>query len=415
MGAAPTYDIRIGALLIVVAIQAAAIVALLIRGRRRTRAERARRESEEQFRLTMDRLPAMIWTAGPNAALDYLNGTCAEFSGLPMEKLRGSGWLEAVHPEDLDPALSIYASAFEARLPWSLEYRLRRADGAYRWMLASGVPKYGSDGSFAGYVGCDIDITERRNAEDQIRESRAALEASHREIQQLAGRLIEAQDAERARIARDLHDDVSQQLAGLSIALSGLKRRMDELNVSDELRTDLRALHERTTTLAQNVRHLSHDLHPTVLRHAGLVAALTSYCAEVERSHGTASKCSAEGDFASIAPEVALCLYRIAQEALRNVVAHAGASRADVRLLRTGDDVELTITDDGNGFDVASSLERGTGLGLVSIAERARFARGTVSITAEAKKGTCVRVRIPANALVKNDGGSGRRTGGTGV
>ena len=246
----------------------------------------------------MDRLPAMIWTAGPNAELDYLNGTCAEFSGLPMEKLRGSGWLEAVHPEDLDPALGIYVSAFEARLPWSLEYRLRRADGAYRWMLASGVPRYGPDGSFAGYVGCDIDITERRNAEDQIRESQAALEASHREIQQLAGRLIEAQDAERARIARDLHDDVSQQLAGLSIALSGLKRRMDELNVSDELRADLRALHERTSALAQNVRHLSHDLHPTVLRHAGLVAALTSYCAEVERSHGTVSKCSAEGDFA---------------------------------------------------------------------------------------------------------------------
>ena len=355
----------------------------------------------------MDRLPAMIWTAGPNAALDYLNGTCAEFSGLPMEKLRGSGWLEAVHPEDLDPALSIYVSAFEARLPWSLEYRLRRADGAYRWMLASGVPKYGPDGSFAGYVGCDIDITERRNAEDQIRESRAALEASHREIQQLAGRLIEAQDAERARIARDLHDDVSQQLAGLSIALSGLKRRMDELNVSDELRTDLRALHERTTALAQNVRHLSHDLHPTVLRHAGLVAALTSYCAEVERSHGTASKCSAEGDLGSIAPEVALCLYRIAQEGLRNVVAHAGASRADVRLLRSGDEVELTVTDNGSGFDVASSLERGRGLGLVSIAERVRLARGTFGITAESKKGTCVRVRIPAKTLVKSDVDSG--------
>ena len=100
------HDVHaIGALLIIVAIQAAAIVVLLIRARRRTRAEQARREREEQFRLTMDRLPAMIWTAGPNAALDYLNGTCAEFSGIPMEKLRGSGWLEAVHPEDLDPAL----------------------------------------------------------------------------------------------------------------------------------------------------------------------------------------------------------------------------------------------------------------------------------------------------------------------
>ena len=392
------------ALLILVGVQAAAIVVILIRARRNTRTEQALREREEQFRLTMDRLPAMIWTAGPNAALDYLNGTCAEFSGLPMEKLLGSGWLEAVHPEDLDPALSIYDSAFQARLPWSLEYRLRRADGAYRWMLASGVPRYESDGSFAGYVGCDIDITERKNAEDQVRESRA-------EIWHLAGRLLEAQDNERARIARDLHDDVSQQLAGLSIALSGLKHRMNDFNVSEELQADLRALHERSNTLAQNVRHLSHDLHPTVLRHAGLVAALTSYCAEVERSHGTVSRCSAEGDFSAIAPEVELCLYRIAQEALRNVIAHANARRAEVRLLCTGDHAELTIVDDGNGFDVARSLKRGKGLGLVSITERVRLARGTVSITAESMKGTCVRVRVPANALLKSDASSGAEGG----
>ena len=150
-------------------------------------------------------------------------------------------------------------------------------------------------------------------------------------IQHLAGRLIEAQDAERARIARDLHDDVSQQLAGMSIAFSGLKQRLAEANVSDDLRDDLRALHQRTSTLAQNVRHLSHDLHPTVLRHAGLVAALTAYCTELGRTHGIVSTCRAEGDFASIAPDVALCLYRIAQESLRNVVAHAGARRADVR------------------------------------------------------------------------------------
>ena len=129
-----------------------------------------------------------------------------------------------------------------------------------------------------------------------------------------------------------------------------------------------------------------------MLRHGGLVAALTSYCAELERSHGTVLTCSAEGDFASIAPEVALCLYRIAQEALRNVVAHAGASRADVRLLRSGDHAEMTIADDGKGFDVARSLERGKGLGLVSIRERVRLAGGTVSFEAEPAEGNaCAR------------------------
>jgi PAS domain S-box-containing protein len=395
------------ALLIVAAMQTAAIAALLIRGRRRRREERALHESEERFRLLADRAPVIIWTVRPNGTLDYINGTAAAFTGLPIEKLLENGWLDAVHPADLDLVFGISIPAFKARTPFVMDYRIRGADSAYRWLLDMGVPKYGADGSFAGYIGCSIDITERKNAEDQIRASRAELEVSHREIQHLAGRLIEAQDAERARVARDLHDDVSQQLAGLSIAFSALRHRMEELHTSPELHADLRSLHERTTALAQNVRHLSHDLHPTVLRHAGLVPALASYCAEVERSHGTASRCSAEGEFASIAPETALCLYRIAQEALRNVIAHAGAKQVDVRLLRSGDSVEFTIADDGRGFDVAGALKRGEGLGLVSITERVRLAKGIVSIVSEPGKGTCVRVRIPGkNMSVKSGAGA---------
>ena len=395
----------IGALLIVVVIQTAAIVALLTHLARRRRAERALREREERFRLVADRAPVMIWTARPDTTLDYLNTTCVEFTGRTLEQLSNEGWLDSVHPEDLDRCLQTYGPAFEARTPFLMEYRVRHADGTYRWLLASGVPKYGPDGSFAGYIGCDVDITERRNAEDRIRESRAALEQSHREIQHLAGRLIEAQDAERARVARDLHDDVSQQLAGMSIAFSGLRQRMGDLGVIDDLQEDVRALQQRTSTVAKNVRHLSHDLHPTVLRHAGLVTALTAYCAELERTHGTVLTCHAEGDFDCIAPASALCLYRVAQETLRNVTAHAGASRADVRLVRSDDVTEMVITDDGKGFDVAASLERGKGLGLVSITERVRLAGGTVSIVTEANKGARVCVRIPGGSRVSTNAG----------
>ena len=123
---------------------------------------------------------------------------------------------------------------------------MRHADGSYRWLLATGVPRYEADGSFSGYIGCDVDITERKNAEDQI--------------QYLAGRLIGAQEVERARIARDLHDDVSQQLAGVSIAFSGLKQRLGEYHVSEELRQELVELQQQTLKLARNVRQLSHDL-----------------------------------------------------------------------------------------------------------------------------------------------------------
>jgi signal transduction histidine kinase len=149
--------------------------------------------------------------------------------------------------------------------------------------------------------------------------------------------LIGAQEVERARIARDLHDDVSQQLAGVSIAFSGLKQRLGEYHVSEDLQQELVELQPQTLTLARNVRHLSHDLHPTVLQHLGLLKGLTSYCGELERAHGVAMACTAEGDFRTITPDAALCVYRIAQEALRNVIAHAGASRADVKLLQAGD------------------------------------------------------------------------------
>ena len=204
-----------------VVILVVALAALL--GERRTL-----RESEAQFRLRADQAPVLIWTARPDTTLDYLNGYCTELTGRSVDELRENGWLDFVHPEDVDRCLGTYRPAFDAREPFHLEYRLRHTDGRYRWFMATGVPKYAGDGTYTGFVGCDIDITDRKNDEDHIRASQAALRASHREVHHLAGRLIGAQEVERARIARDLHDDVSQQLAGVSIAFSGLKQRLGE-------------------------------------------------------------------------------------------------------------------------------------------------------------------------------------------
>ncbi len=180
----------IDTLALVIAVQAAVIVALLLRQMRRAHAGHAMRESEERFRLVADYAPAMIWTARPDATLDYLNNTCAEFTGLPLERLRDNGWLDIVHPDDLDGCAEVLNRATEARLPFLHEYRLRRADGLYRWLLASGVPKHAADGRFVGYIGCDFDITERKQAE-------AVIEKNHREIQELAGRLLSAHEDER--------------------------------------------------------------------------------------------------------------------------------------------------------------------------------------------------------------------------
>jgi PAS domain S-box-containing protein len=379
-------------LLVVVALQGGLIAALLF-GRRKLR------QSEVFFRHLADDAPIIMWTTRPDTTLDYLNKFSVEFTGMPLRELLDEGWLNAVHPDDLGRIQSIYVPAVEARRAFLMEYRVRRADGVYRWILDSGIPKYEADGRYTGYVGCSFDITERRHVEE-------ALQDSHREVRHLAGRLIEAQDVERARIARDLHDDVSQQLAGISIAFSGLKQRLGEYDVSEDVRQELVTLQQQTLALARNVRHLSHDLHPTVLKHLGLVKGLVSYCAELQRAHGVAVTCTAEGDFAAISQEAALCVYRIGQEALRNVIAHADATRADVTLVHADDQAEITITDDGRGFDAATRQEKDNGLGLVSISERAKIAGGTVSVVSARNQGTRVQARIPLKARVNVEAGS---------
>ena len=232
-----------------------------------------------------------------------------------------------------------------------------------------------------------VEAAERERSE---RENKDLLDR----LQRLSGSLITAQDKERARIARDLHDDLSQQLAAVSIALSGLRRRIAAGTNEVELQADLASIQQRVVALAEAVRNLSHDLHPDVLKHAGLTRALAARCAELTRSEAITATCTTEGDFESVPSETGHCLYRVAQEALHNVVKHARARRVDVRLLRTGDAVEVSVADDGQGFDVSSARKSREGLGLLSINERVRLAGGTQR-RAEAGKGTRIRVRIP--------------------
>ena len=320
----PVYDLHRGGRFGACVLLVGAIGYLLVQ-------RRALRESLEQFRLTANQAPVLIWTARPDTSLDYLNGYCEQLTGRPVEQLRENGWLDFVHPEDVDRCLATYMPAFEARRPLRLEYRLRHADGDYRWLLASGVPS--TDGTAVFRATSAATSTSPNARMPKTGFARAGCpRGQHREIQQLAGRLIEAQDTERARIARDLHDDVSQQLAGLSIALSGLKQRMDEFNVGEELRPDLGPFTSGARSRAERPSPLS--------RFASHGAATwgwsgaTSYCAELSGRTVRRRAAAQRGTSPSIAPEVALCLYRIAQEALRNVIAHAGARRADVRLLR---------------------------------------------------------------------------------
>ncbi|HTP42110.1 MAG TPA: PAS domain S-box protein [Nitrospiria bacterium] len=133
------------------------------------------RESDQRFRIMADTAPVMIWVAGLDKRCTYFNKVWLEFTGRPLEKELGNGWAEGVHSEDYERCLEIYATAFDARREFKMEYRLRRADGEYRWILDHGTPRYLPNGSFVGYIGSCVDITDRREAEEALREGRAFL------------------------------------------------------------------------------------------------------------------------------------------------------------------------------------------------------------------------------------------------
>jgi len=371
----------IGAVAIVL-MQALLISGLVVQGVRRRRTEMALRESEQRFRVMADTVPVLIWRSDVARNFDFFNKPWLEFRGRAEAQERGRGWSEGVHPDDRNACLLAFETAFEDGKPFKFEYRLQRADGKYRWMINSGVPRYDDGGQFAGYVGSALDITDRKEIEESNRD--------------LAGRLINAQEAERTRIARDLHDDLSQQLAGIAIMLSGLKRRVTRAGADADIDLTVSTLQERTATLAEAVRNLSHELHPSVLEPTGLEATLRRLCDDVERHHHIQLTLTTAGDLRALKPDVALCLFRVAQEALGNIVRHAAATTVEVGLTVTPGRVGLNVTDNGVGF--VTTDRTGHGLGLRSMDERVRLAKGTFIATSAPGHGTSVVVQIPLAA-----------------
>jgi signal transduction histidine kinase len=220
--------------------------------------------------------------------------------------------------------------------------------------------------------------------------SAASLRTSYERIRQMAGRLINAQEAARAEIARDLHDDVCQRLASVSMGVGSLKNATLE---DPKVQEGISELDRETRDAFESIRRLSHDLHPATLRLPGLAPALRSHCHEVVKRHGGEVQFSSADDIGTVHPDVAVCFFRIAQESLRNSVLHGGAKRMTVTLDREDGELGLTVVDDGQGFDVASVRNNGRGLRLVTMEERLNLVGGHMSIVSVPGQGTTVRVR----------------------
>jgi PAS domain S-box-containing protein len=346
----------------------------------RKQAQEAIRESEERFRLVANTAPVLIWMAGTNKLCTYFNDPWLEFTGQSLESQLGNGWAEGVHSDDLDMCVATYSEAFDRRERFSMEYRLRRYDGVYRWLNDIGVPRFNADHSFAGFIGSCIDITERKLAEQTLSS------VSHR--------LIEAQEQERTRIARELHDDINQRLALLTIELEEMKRYLMD-SIPEGMRR-IEKIVERTQGINKDVHAISHRLHSSQLELLGIGAAAASFCSELSEQMKVTVDFACGGLLHEVPNDVSLCLFRVLQEALHNAVKYSNVKRFAVQLNATSDEIHLTVRDSGTGFDLNTAI-KGRGLGLISMQERVRLVRGRILIESKSMGGTEVSVRIPVN------------------
>jgi signal transduction histidine kinase len=234
------------------------------------------------------------------------------------------------------------------------------------------------------------DMTARRRAEKALRDNEAALQATNEEIRHLGGRLIAAQEDERRRIARELHDDLSQKLALLTMELDQLSQTTSD---GDAPLGRLRRLTDQAGQIATDVHRLSYQLHPSKLEALGLVASIRSYCRDIETQHAVDVEFTHTDVPVTIPAEVSLCIFRVVQEALHNVVKHSLARSAFVRLSGTTDGLQLQIADSGVGFTL--DAQDGQGLGLVSMRERVHFLGGKLIIHSAPGNGTRIGVRVP--------------------
>jgi PAS domain S-box-containing protein len=350
----------------------------------------ARKRTEESmalFRKLID---------GSNDAIEVIDPETLHFLDINEKACLDLGYhrdeMLSMTVYDIDPVLD---AALHTRMAQKMrdsgfvimETQHRRKDGS-TFPVEVNIKYIQLDRAYA--VAVVRDITERRNAEGNL--------------SSLSPRLIEAQETERSDVAGELRDDLNQRMALLQIGLAQLGR--DAPGLSPQARTQLHGLTEVATEIASSIHNLSHRLRPSLLDLLGPVASIERLCRELSDRHNLQIKFVHHGISEQIPKDVTLCLYRITQEALRNVVKHSGAAQAEVELIGHDDRIELCISDSGVGFS-PESAKRTPGLGLISMQERLRLVGGQLSVQSEPSRGTRIRVRIPrrsVDAYVDNQG-----------
>jgi PAS domain S-box-containing protein len=344
----------------------------------RKEVEAALRASEERYRNVVEAQTDLICRYLPDTTLTFVNDAYCRFFGKTRQALLGRKFLDLIPQPAVEAARQHVKSLIDNPRVVVNEHEVLLPDGNIGWQQWVDHAIFDDNGKIVEFQAIGRDITERRRAQE--------------EIQALAGRLLSAQGEERRWVARELHDDVTQRLAVLAIEMAKLQRQLPK--GQQALRQRLQTLHEQIVTLSTDVHGLSRKLHPSILDDLGLEDALAAECFRLSEPGGLRVVFTDEQVPGAIPRHIALCLYRVAQEALHNILKYAQAREVQVILTGKADGIRLRLDDDGVGFDLAHARRKG-GLGLASMRERLRLIDGRLTIRTRPGAGTHVEVWVP--------------------
>ena len=468
----------------------------------RKRAEDAVRESEMRYRRIVETTNEGVWLLDSNFYTSYVNQQMAEMLGYEPKEMIGRSVLDFYFPEDVERKKEVLSQRRQG-LREQIEERLRRKDGSELWVRIAATPVFRDDGEFDGSFAMESDITQRKRAEETLRQSEEKFRSVFRDagvgmiivspegrflaanrtfceslgyteeelrektvesltfhedwpafsrklrealtegrgfqnfekrclhksgrivytdsstslirdaegapqcfvgevlditkrkqaeeaLSDMTRKLVEAQELERARIARELHDDINQRLAVLAIEVDRLRGRND---LPREVQGNLLELQKLTGDISSRVYALSHEMHSSTLDALGLARGMKAWCKEFGARQGMEINFKSNG-LPKLSQDISLCLFRVVQEALQNATKHSSAKGIEVQLAENAGEIHVVVSDSGKGFDIEAARRNG-GLGLTSMQERVRLIGGTLEIDSKPPAGTTIRVCVP--------------------
>lgn len=363
------------------------MVAFLLDISERKKIEQDLRSNQQQLELLANNVPELLWSTDATGMRSWCNSRWTEYTGQSLDETHSLGWLNVIHPEDREQSKEAFLNSLRSGEPWRHEHRLRRKDGEYRWFLVHVIPIRNASNQVTHWFGSVTDIHEQRLAMDARGRD---LEINQRDLQQTTAKLMQVQEDVARELARDLHDSVSQQLAVMGMDLAQVRAQLAES--APALTRSIAEVERQASALAEEVRLLSHRLHPSVLEDLGLAPALETLIRDFKRVHGIKIVLDVTGLTNQPSQLISMTVYRIAQEALQNVAKHAAAATVAVTVFESSGAIHLFVEDNGPGFDRARIQP---GLGLISMQERSHLVGGELHVDSSIGRGTAVHFVAP--------------------